>query len=151
MGAKLGVWYEGNTTDWAQKCLDIRTGRGRWTSIAEWRFKNLQNCFVVEWKKNKWTGHIARIWQMINAYQLKLVVRIRRRWQDNINMDLVKIKTEFEHRPLGGYFEQSVQHFSGFDSRQGYEFFFSPKGSHLLWSQPILRSPSWRQERRFEN
>jgi hypothetical protein len=47
----------------------------------------------------RWTGHVARIWKNRNAYGLlvgKLEGRrplgiLRRRWLDNIRMDLVEV------------------------------------------------------------
>jgi hypothetical protein len=61
---------------------------------------SLQGYFVAE-KQQKWTGHIARIWQVINEHklltrQLKPLVRQIRKAEDNINMDLTTMKCNNE-------------------------------------------------------
>jgi hypothetical protein len=50
-------------------------------------------------RKVRWTGHVARIGEKRNAYRLLVgkreekrpLGRLRRRWLDNIRMDLVEL------------------------------------------------------------
>jgi hypothetical protein len=54
---------------------------------------------IMKARRMRWTGHVARIGEKRNAYKLLVgkpegrrpLVRPRRRWLDNIRMDLVKV------------------------------------------------------------
>jgi hypothetical protein len=54
---------------------------------------------MIKSKRIKWAGHVARIWETKNAYRILVVTperkrplgRPRRRWVDNIKIDLREI------------------------------------------------------------
>jgi hypothetical protein len=45
---------------------------------------------MIKSRRMRWAGHVARMGEKRNAYRI-LVGRPRRRWVDNIKMDLIKI------------------------------------------------------------
>jgi hypothetical protein len=55
---------------------------------------------VIKSSRMRWTGHVARIWENRNAHRILVgnpegkrpLGRPRRRWEDNIKMDLGKIR-----------------------------------------------------------
>jgi hypothetical protein len=57
---------------------------------------------MIKSRRVRWTGHVARMGQMRNAYNIlvekcerkRYLGRPRRRWGDNIRMDLRKIEWE---------------------------------------------------------
>jgi hypothetical protein len=54
---------------------------------------------IIKTRRMRWAGHIARMWEKMNAYRLLVgkpegrrpLGRPRRRWLDNIRMDLVEV------------------------------------------------------------
>jgi hypothetical protein len=54
---------------------------------------------IMKARRMRWAGHVARMWEKRNAYRLLVgkpegtrpVGRPRRRWLDNIRMDLVEV------------------------------------------------------------
>jgi hypothetical protein len=54
---------------------------------------------MIMWRMMRWAAHVARIWEKMNAYMLleakpegkRPLGRPRRRWVDNIRMDLGEI------------------------------------------------------------
>jgi hypothetical protein len=54
---------------------------------------------MIKSRRMRWAGHVARIWAKRNAYRIlmgkpdgeRLLGRPRRRWMDNIKMDLTEI------------------------------------------------------------
>jgi hypothetical protein len=50
---------------------------------------------IMKARKMRWAGHVARMWEKRNAYRLLVrrpLGRRRRRWLDNIRMDLVEVR-----------------------------------------------------------
>jgi hypothetical protein len=49
---------------------------------------------IIKARRMRWAGHVARMGEKGNAYRLlvgKPLGRLRRRWVDNIRMDLVEV------------------------------------------------------------
>ena len=54
---------------------------------------------VIKWRRMRWTGHVARMGEMSGVYRILVgkregkrpLGRSRRKWEDNINMDLQKV------------------------------------------------------------
>jgi hypothetical protein len=54
---------------------------------------------IIKARRMRWAGHVARMWEKMNAYRLLVgkpegrrpLGRLRRRWLSNIRMDLVEV------------------------------------------------------------
>jgi hypothetical protein len=54
---------------------------------------------MIKSKRMRWVGHVARVWEMRNAYKILVgrpewnrpVGRTRDRWEDNIKINVRKI------------------------------------------------------------
>jgi hypothetical protein len=57
---------------------------------------------MIKSRRMRWAGHVARIWEERNVYRLfvgnpegkRLIGRTRRRWVDNIKIDLLEIGSD---------------------------------------------------------
>jgi hypothetical protein len=76
---------------------------GRWRKL---HYEELHNLYsspsiirIIKWRRMRWAGHVARMGEKRNVYRLLVrkpeekrpVGRPRRRWRDNIKMDLLEI------------------------------------------------------------
>jgi hypothetical protein len=80
---------------------------GGWRRLHSEELHNLyasQNVIgVMKSRRMRWVGHVTRMGEMRNAYNLlagkpedkRPLGRYRRRWEDNIRMDLGKVSTGF--------------------------------------------------------
>ena len=72
---------------------------GEWENLHNEELNDLYpspNFFrVVKWKKMRWAGHVARMGQGRGVYRVLVGKpdgkRPRRRWEDNIKMDLQEV------------------------------------------------------------
>jgi len=57
---------------------------------------------VIKSRRKRWAGHVARMWERRGVYRVlvgkpegnRLLGRSRRRWEDNIKMDLQEVGCE---------------------------------------------------------
>jgi hypothetical protein len=71
---------------------------GGWRKLHNEEFHNLYSSpsiiRIIKSRRMKWAGHVARMGEKRNVYRLlvgKPLGRPRRRWVDNIKMDLLRI------------------------------------------------------------
>jgi hypothetical protein len=81
----------------------LRALPGRWRKLHKEEFHNLYSSpsiiRIIKSKRMRWTGHVAQMGEKRNVYRLfvgkpegkRRIRRQRRRWMDNIKMDLVEI------------------------------------------------------------
>jgi hypothetical protein len=77
---------------------------GGWRKLHKEEFHNLYSsaCIIgiIKSRRMRWVGHVARMGEKRNVYRLLVVKpererpvgRLRRRWIDNINMNLLEIE-----------------------------------------------------------
>jgi hypothetical protein len=108
MGVKHGLWQYGRNINWG--CLrwifePKRDGvTGGWRKLHN---EELHNLFsspsiirIIKLRRMRWAGHVARMGEKRNVYRLLVgkpewkgpLGRPRRRWIDNIKMDLLEIR-----------------------------------------------------------
>jgi hypothetical protein len=79
---------------------------GRWRKLHNEELHSLYSSpsiIRIKWRRMRWAGHVARIGEKRNAYRLfvrkpdrkRPLGRPRRRWRDNIKMDLLEICLEW--------------------------------------------------------
>jgi hypothetical protein len=76
---------------------------GDWRKLHNEELHNLYSSpniiRMIKSRKMRWAGHVARMWETRNAYRILVgkpegkrpLGRQRRRWVDNIKMDLTEI------------------------------------------------------------
>jgi hypothetical protein len=76
---------------------------GGWRKLHNEELHNLYSSpsiiRIIKWRRLRWAGHVARMGEKRNVYRLlvgkpegkRSLRRPRRRWMDNIKMDLLEI------------------------------------------------------------
>jgi hypothetical protein len=76
---------------------------GRWRKLHNEELHNLYSSAsiirIIKWRRMRWAGHVARMGEKRNVYRLLVgkpegkrpLGRPRRRWVDNMKMDLLEI------------------------------------------------------------
>jgi hypothetical protein len=76
---------------------------GEWRKLHNEELRDLYSSSsiirIIKWRRIRWTGHVARMGEKRNAYRLLVgkpegrrpLGRPRRRWVDNIRMDLGEV------------------------------------------------------------
>ena len=70
-------------------------------------FESINTIRVIKSGRLRWAGHVARMKEVMSAFKVligkptrkKPLWRPRRRWEDNIRMDL---KKSYQYKELGG-------------------------------------------------